>query len=158
MLGKPGWPSTPAGLPDEFQLFRPGRAPQQSGRCLLDLNHRAPLHTQFTGSSRRCCTIPGRLDSLPRDFRWLRRPGWKQGRPRRQLTISRSTLTRRFRAVTGAAPADYLTRWRMDPAAIRLRDTDDTLDAIARSVGYTSVYSFSRAFRRALLVESWRLR
>jgi AraC-like DNA-binding protein len=65
------------------------------------------------------------------------------------LTISRSTLTRRFRAVTGAAPADYLTRWRMDLAAIRLRDTDDTLDAIARSVGYTSVYAFSRAFRRS---------
>jgi len=65
------------------------------------------------------------------------------------LTISRSTLTRRFRAVTGAAPADYLTRWRMDLAATRLRDTDDTLDAIARSVGYTSVYAFSRAFRRS---------
>ena len=66
-----------------------------------------------------------------------------------ELTISRSTLTRRFRAVTGAAPADYLTRWRMDLAAIRLRDTDDTLEAIARSVGYTSVYAFSRAFRRS---------
>ncbi|GAB2747216.1 AraC family transcriptional regulator [Amycolatopsis magusensis] len=66
-----------------------------------------------------------------------------------ELTISRSTLTRRFRAVTGSAPADYLTRWRMDLAAIRLRDTDDTLDSIARSVGYTSVYAFSRAFRRS---------
>jgi AraC-like DNA-binding protein len=65
------------------------------------------------------------------------------------LTISRSTLTRRFQAVLGAAPADYLTRWRMDLAAIRLRDTDDTLDTIARSVGYTSVYAFSRAFRRS---------
>ncbi|MFI9379707.1 cupin domain-containing protein [Kutzneria sp. NPDC052558] len=66
-----------------------------------------------------------------------------------ELTISRSTLTRRFRAVIGSAPADYLTRWRMDLAATRLRDTDDTLDSIARSVGYTSVYAFSRAFRRA---------
>ncbi|MEV6608067.1 AraC family transcriptional regulator [Kutzneria sp. NPDC051319] len=66
-----------------------------------------------------------------------------------KLTISRSTLTRRFRAAVGTAPADYLTRWRMDLAAVRLRDTDDTLDAIARSVGYTSVYAFSRAFRRS---------
>ncbi|RJQ81008.1 AraC family transcriptional regulator [Pseudonocardiaceae bacterium YIM PH 21723] len=65
-----------------------------------------------------------------------------------ELAVSRSTLTRRFRAVTGVAPADYLTRWRMDLAAIRLRDTGDTLDAIAHSVGYTSVYAFSRAFRR----------
>ncbi|NKY53807.1 helix-turn-helix transcriptional regulator [Nocardia vermiculata] len=75
-------------------------------------------------------------------------PGWTIDSLAAELTISRSTLTRRFRTVTGAPPADYLTRWRMDLAAIRLRDTDDTLDTIARSVGYTSVYAFSRAFRR----------
>lgn len=66
-----------------------------------------------------------------------------------ELAISRSTLTRRFRAVTGETPGGYLTRWRMDLATVRLRDTDDTLDAIARSVGYISVYAFSRAFSRA---------
>ena len=66
-----------------------------------------------------------------------------------ELATSRSTLTRRFRDSTGESPGGYLTRWRMDLAAIRLRDTDDTLDTIARSVGYTSVYAFSRAFSRA---------
>lgn len=66
-----------------------------------------------------------------------------------ELATSRSTLTRRFRDVTGQSPGGYLTRWRMDLAAVRLRDTDDTLDTIARSVGYTSVYAFSRAFSRA---------
>lgn len=66
-----------------------------------------------------------------------------------ELATSRSTLTRRFRATTGKPPGDYLTQWRMDLAAIRLRDTDHTLDAIAHAVGYTSVYAFSRAFRRA---------
>ncbi|AGM05369.1 AraC family transcriptional regulator [Amycolatopsis keratiniphila] len=66
-----------------------------------------------------------------------------------ELATSRSTLTRRFRETTGRTPGDYLTLWRMDLAAVRLRDTDDTVDAIARSVGYTSVYAFSRAFRRA---------
>lgn len=74
--------------------------------------------------------------------------GWTIDSLAAELTLSRSTLTRRFRAVTGIAPAEYLTRWRMDLAAIRLRDTDDPLGAIARSVGYTSVYAFSRAFRR----------
>ncbi|UMP03829.1 AraC family transcriptional regulator [Amycolatopsis sp. EV170708-02-1] len=66
-----------------------------------------------------------------------------------ELATSRSTLTRRFRETTGRTPGDYLTLWRMDLAAVRLRDTDDTVDTIARSVGYTSVYAFSRAFRRA---------
>lgn len=65
-----------------------------------------------------------------------------------ELATSRSTLTRRFRESTGRTPGDYLTRWRMDLAAIRLRDTNDTVDTIARSVGYTSVFAFSRAFRR----------
>ena len=37
----------------------------------------------------------------------------------------------------------------MDLAARALRDTDQPLDVIARSVGYTSEYAFSRAFSRA---------
>ena len=36
----------------------------------------------------------------------------------------------------------------MDLAAQRLRDTDDTIAAIAAAVGYRSEYSFSRAFSR----------
>jgi AraC-like DNA-binding protein len=36
----------------------------------------------------------------------------------------------------------------MDLAARQLRDTDDSLAVVARSVGYTSVYAFSRAFSR----------
>jgi transcriptional regulator GlxA family with amidase domain len=36
----------------------------------------------------------------------------------------------------------------MDLAAQRLRDTDDTVAAIAAAIGYRSEYSFSRAFTR----------
>lgn len=66
-----------------------------------------------------------------------------------EINVSRATLSRRFPAVVGQTPGAYLTRWRMDLAALRLRDTDDTLETVARSVGYTSVYAFSRAFGRA---------
>lgn len=62
---------------------------------------------------------------------------------------SRATLARRFLARVGATPAAYLTRWRMDLAAQRLRDTDDTIGTIAHSLGYTSEYAFSRAFAKA---------
>ncbi len=65
-----------------------------------------------------------------------------------ELAVSRTTLTRKFQAVARETPGRYLTRLRMDLAAVRLRDTEDTLETIARSVGYTSVYAFSRAFRR----------
>jgi AraC-like DNA-binding protein len=62
--------------------------------------------------------------------------------------VSTATLARRFTAKVGQTPAAYLTRWRMDLAAQRLRDTDDTVAAIARSLGYTSEYAFNRAFTR----------
>jgi AraC-like DNA-binding protein len=52
------------------------------------------------------------------------------------------------RRAAASGLAAYLTRWRMDLAAQRLRDTDDTVGAIARSLGYTSEYAFNRAFTR----------
>jgi AraC-like DNA-binding protein len=36
----------------------------------------------------------------------------------------------------------------MDVAAQRLRDTDDSIGAVADRVGYRSEYAFSRAFAR----------
>ena len=72
--------------------------------------------------------------------------------------VSRATLARRFPARVGCTPAAYLTRWRMDLAAVRLRDTDDTVSAIARSLGYTSEYAFNRAFTRARRVPPGRYR
>jgi AraC-like DNA-binding protein len=72
--------------------------------------------------------------------------------------VSRATLARRFPAEVGATPAAYLTRWRMDLAAQRLRDTDDSVGAIARSLGYTSEYAFNRAFTRARQIPPGRYR
>jgi AraC-like DNA-binding protein len=66
----------------------------------------------------------------------------------REVSVSRATLSRRFARLVGGTPPEYLTRWRMDLAAQRLRDTDDTIAAIAAAVGYRSEYSFSRAFSR----------
>lgn len=66
----------------------------------------------------------------------------------REVATSKQTLMRRFATFAGTTPGEYLTRWRMNLAAHRLRDTNDTLDAIATAVGYTSVYAFSRAFHR----------
>jgi AraC-like DNA-binding protein len=73
---------------------------------------------------------------------------WTTGTLARETGVSRATLARRFTATTGESPGAYLTRWRMDLAARRLRDTEDSLEVIARAVGYTSVYAFSRAFSR----------
>lgn len=73
---------------------------------------------------------------------------WSAESLAREVAASKSTLTRRFLSATGDTPGAYLTRWRMTLASKRLRDTDDTLESIATSVGYSSVYAFSRAFHR----------
>ena len=74
------------------------------------------------------------------------------------IGVSRATLARRFPVQVGYTPAAYLTRWRMDLAAVRLRDTDDTVGTIARSLGYTSEYAFNRAFTRARRIPPGRYR
>ena len=62
--------------------------------------------------------------------------------------VSRATLARRFAEEVGEPPLAYLTRWRMELAARRLRDGDEPVETIARAVGYTSEYAFNRAFAR----------
>ena len=74
---------------------------------------------------------------------------WTVASLARATGLSRATFARRFTDLVGEAPLTYLTRWRMDLAAHQLRTGDQPVTAIARSVGYTSEYAFSRAFRRA---------
>ncbi|WP_229072700.1 AraC family transcriptional regulator [Actinoplanes sp. DH11] len=62
--------------------------------------------------------------------------------------VSRSTLAARFRQVVGRGPLDYLTGWRIELAAGRLRRGDGTVAAIARGVGYGSESALSNAFKR----------
>ncbi|WP_369363568.1 AraC family transcriptional regulator [Streptomyces sp. CG4] len=62
--------------------------------------------------------------------------------------VSRAALARRFTDLVGEPPMSYLTGWRLALAADRLRDTDLTLDTIARRVGYGSAFALSTAFKR----------
>jgi len=66
----------------------------------------------------------------------------------REVHVSRATLARRFTEVVGEPPLTYLTRWRMHLASQKLKYSTETVDAIAREVGYTSEYAFNRAFAR----------
>ncbi|MBF8188320.1 AraC family transcriptional regulator [Nonomuraea sp. K274] len=62
--------------------------------------------------------------------------------------VSRSTLAARFKQVVGQGPLEYLTGWRIELAADRLRRGDETVAAIAREVGYGSESTLSNAFKR----------
>jgi AraC-like DNA-binding protein len=66
----------------------------------------------------------------------------------REVHLSRATLARRFAELVGEPPLTYLARWRMLLAAQRLKYSTDTVETIARDLGYTSEYAFNRAFSR----------
>jgi AraC-like DNA-binding protein len=66
-----------------------------------------------------------------------------------RIGVSRATLARRFTDLVGMPPMGYLTEWRIDLAADLLKNSDTTIDSIARQVGYGSAFAFSAAFKRA---------
>lgn len=65
-----------------------------------------------------------------------------------KVGVSRAALARRFTALVGEPPMSYLASWRIALAADLLRETDQTVDAIARKVGYANAFALSVAFKR----------
>lgn len=65
------------------------------------------------------------------------------------LSISRSAFAERFKRITGRPPLEYLTWWRLQRAAARLRSGESvSMIELARNSGYQSEAAFSKAFRR----------
>jgi AraC-like DNA-binding protein len=83
---------------------------------------------------------------------------WSNDRLAAEAGVSRPTLARRFTALVGRPPMAYLTWWRLILAATRLRDTSDTLAAVAGRVGYSSPYSLSHAFEKEFGITPGRYR
>jgi AraC-like DNA-binding protein len=68
----------------------------------------------------------------------------------REVGMSRSSFADRFAQLVGAPPMQYLAQWRIQLAAGLLRSGQASLAEIATRVGYSTEYTLSRAFRRAL--------
>jgi AraC-like DNA-binding protein len=77
-----------------------------------------------------------------------------------EVGLSRAAFAARFARLVGEPPLRYLTGWRMSLGADLLRDTDGTVAAVARAVGYADAFAFSTAFKRARGVSpsAWRSR
>jgi AraC-like DNA-binding protein len=74
--------------------------------------------------------------------------GWTVAALARIAGLSRAPLSRRFRRVTGTSPLRWLTAHRLWLAQSRLVASDLTLAAIAREIGYSTEFAFSKAFKR----------
>lgn len=79
-----------------------------------------------------------------------RRPSeaWTVGSLAAEASVSRAHFAKRFAEVMGQPPMDYLTEWRMCLAEDLLVDSDHSVAAVAKSVGYADPFAFSTAFKR----------
>lgn len=64
--------------------------------------------------------------------------------------LSRTAFFQRFQACMGQTPAEYLQWWRLQLAAQRLRESQDSIASISMDVGYDNPSAFARAFKRLL--------
>ncbi len=89
-----------------------------------------------------------------------RSPGadWTVSTLAASISISPSRFAARFREVMGLSVMAYVSQCRMNMACQYLRDSSDSLGAIAERVGYQDIAAFSRAFKSAVghSPASWR--
>ncbi|HEY5947574.1 MAG TPA: helix-turn-helix domain-containing protein [Kofleriaceae bacterium] len=93
-------------------------------------------------------------DELVKRFeRWVRRhlsEPFELARAARAIGASERTLQRRIRAVLGKPPIAFVQDLRLERAVHLLRVSDDTIDAIASSVGYEDGSTLRTLLRRKL--------
>ena len=61
--------------------------------------------------------------------------------------ISTVTFQNIFKQIYGRSPYAYLKHYRMNSAAVQLRESNESINQIALSLGYSNASKFARAFR-----------
>lgn len=74
--------------------------------------------------------------------------GLTAGDVTRLSKVGHSTFYKEFSAATGDTPGRYLRKIRLEQACRLLRETNDTVTAVGRACGFTSLQSFANFFRR----------
>ena len=66
----------------------------------------------------------------------------------KEVNVSPSHLSEKFKQVTGVKFVDYVARTRFDKACKLLADGDSRISEIAFEVGFQSLSQFNRVFKR----------
>lgn len=101
---------------------------------------------------RRVSQRPGKhdlsLQTLLEEIRANPNDQWTVTEMAQRLNISIRTLNRIFHKQFGITPIDMVIRERMAAAHAMLEETDTTVAAVARELGYESTTSFCRLFKK----------
>lgn len=73
---------------------------------------------------------------------------WTTNKLAKEVGMSRSSFTERFKEIVGVPPLAYLTDYRLRIAAHHLRLNKNSIGQISTLVGYASNSTFSQAFKR----------
>lgn len=152
VLSREDWPSAlPDLLAEEAMVDAPGQRVLLDR--LLDVVLISALRTWFTSRAEEApgwyraqgdpvvSTVLGLLEAAPEH-------PWTVNELADRAGVSRAALGRRFTDLLGQPPIAYLTQRRLQLAADLLLESDATLPAIARRVGYGSPFALSAAFKR----------
>ncbi|MBB5711822.1 AraC family transcriptional regulator [Sphingomonas xinjiangensis] len=73
---------------------------------------------------------------------------WTVKRMASEAGMSRSSFAEAFNRLVAQGPVSYLSDWRLERAAVALRETREPIGRIAAAVGYGSESAFGAAFKR----------
>ncbi len=73
---------------------------------------------------------------------------WSVEELSRKAGLSRAAFSQKFKSAVGDSPINYLTGIRIQKAMEQLKTTSDNIENIAESVGYSSGFALSKAFKR----------
>lgn len=73
---------------------------------------------------------------------------WNLDSLAKTIGLSRATLATKFRVSLGVSPMDYLARLRIDKGRELMSTLEINLEEIAQKVGYSSAFSYSKAYKR----------
>ncbi len=76
----------------------------------------------------------------------------------REVGMSRTSLSNKFRDLVGETPINYLTNWRILTAKELLRESDLPVREVAHKMGYQSEAAFNRVFKARVQVTPLRFR
>ena len=140
-------------------LQRELRAPRAGSSFLIDralellcaslVRQRQDTAAQASAGLLRALRDPGLCRALEQIHRQPGEP-WTVETLAASAGLSRSRFAARFTELAGEAPMAYVTRWRMNVAARLLREGLLSVAQVASQVGYDSVPSFCRVFKRSL--------
>ncbi len=66
----------------------------------------------------------------------------------KQAGLSRTLLAERFRRTMGDTPLSYLRSLRVQKAMTLLAEAEHSLELVARAVGFSDAFSFSKVFKK----------